>query len=61
MGSPVNPIIANLYMEHFEQKALSTSPHSPGSGTDVWMTLLSSTGKSTKMTSFNTLTVLTLQ
>ena len=26
MGSPTSPIIANLYMEHFERKALSTAP-----------------------------------
>ena len=26
MGSPVSPILANLYMEYFEQKALSTAP-----------------------------------
>ena len=26
MGSPVSPIVANLYMEYFEQKALSTAP-----------------------------------
>ena len=26
MGSPVSPIVANLYMEHFEQKALSAPP-----------------------------------
>ena len=26
MGSPVSPIVANLYMECFEQKALSTAP-----------------------------------
>ena len=26
MGSPVIPIVANLYMEYFEQKALSTAP-----------------------------------
>ena len=26
MGSPVSPIIANLYMEYLEQKALSTAP-----------------------------------
>ena len=25
MGSPVSPIVANLYMEHFERKALSTA------------------------------------
>ena len=27
MGSLVSPIVANLYMEYLEQKALSTSPH----------------------------------
>ena len=27
MGSPVSTIVANLYMEHLEQKALSTAPH----------------------------------
>ena len=51
---------ANLYMEYFEQKALSTAPHSPGFGTGLWMTYLSSTRKSTKRTSYNTSTVLTL-
>ena len=39
-GSPVSPVIANLYMEVFEERALSTTPHPPphpcGSGT--WMT-----------------------
>ena len=27
MGSPISPMVANLYMEDFEIKALSTSPH----------------------------------
>ena len=27
MGSPVSPIVANLYMEYLEKKALSTAPH----------------------------------
>ena len=27
MGSLVSPIVANLYMEYIEQKALSTAPH----------------------------------
>ena len=27
MGSPVSPIVANLYMEYFEQKTLSTASH----------------------------------
>ena len=30
MGSPVSPIVANLYMEYLEQKALSTAPHPLG-------------------------------
>ena len=30
MGSQVSPIVANLYMENFEQKALSTATHPPG-------------------------------
>ena len=29
MGSPVSPIVANLYMEYLEQKALSTTSHPP--------------------------------
>ena len=60
MGSPVSPIIANLYMEYLEQKAPSTAPHPLGFGTGLWMTPLSSTRRSTNKTSFNTLTVLTL-
>ena len=31
MGSPVSQIVANLYMEYFEQKALSTAIHPPPS------------------------------
>ena len=29
IGSPLNPIISNLYMEAFEKQAISTAPHSP--------------------------------
>ena len=29
MGSPVSPIVCNLYMEHLEQIAIETAPHSP--------------------------------
>ena len=61
MGSPVSSIVANIYMQYLEQKALSTAPHSPGSGTGMWMIHLSSTRKSTNNASFNTSTVLTLQ
>ena len=29
MGSPLSPIIANIYMEAFEKQAISTAPHPP--------------------------------
>ena len=29
MGSPISPIVPNLYMESFETRAISTSPHPP--------------------------------
>ena len=29
MGSPISPIVANLYMENFEMRALQSSPNSP--------------------------------
>ena len=35
MGSLVNPIVANLYTEYFEQKALSTAIHPPQNVTQV--------------------------
>ena len=60
MGSLVSPIIANLYIEYLEQKALSTAPHPLGFGAGLWMTPLSSTRRSTNRTSYNTLIVLTL-
>ena len=30
MGSPISPIVANLYMEHFERKALRSAVNPPG-------------------------------
>ena len=54
MGSPVSPIVANLYMDYLEQKALSTAPHPPNSGTGMWITPLSSTRKLINKASFNT-------
>ena len=58
MGSPVSPIVANLYMEYFKQKALNTAPNCPGHGTGMWMTLLSSKRKKINKTFYNTSTVL---
>ena len=29
MGSPLSPIIANIFMEHFEKQALESAPHPP--------------------------------
>ena len=29
MGSPLSPIVANLYMEDFEMRALNTAPQPP--------------------------------
>ena len=48
MGSPVSPIVAYLYMEYFEQKALSTASHPTGYGAGMWMTPLSSKRKKNK-------------
>ena len=43
MGSPISSIVANLYMEEFETKAINSAPQPPISGEDLWMTpLLSS-------------------
>ena len=58
MGSPVSPIVANLYMEYLEQKALSTAP-TPQVLVQV-DTKVSSTRKSTNKASFNIPTLLTL-
>ena len=56
-GSPVSSIVANLYMEYFEQKALS--PATP----QIWLRYVDNTwvvqGKKINKTSFNMLIVLT--
>ena len=54
MGSPVSPIVANLYMEYLEQKALSTAPNPPSSGAGMWMTPWLSTRKQTNKAFYNT-------
>ena len=42
MGSPVSPIVANLYVEYFGREALCTAFNPTGIGLGLWMTLLSS-------------------
>ena len=39
MGSPLSPIVANLYMESFEVEALRSAPHPPY----VWKRFLDDT------------------
>ena len=45
MGSLVSPIVANLYIEHFEGEALRSASHPPGYGAGLWMTLGSSSNR----------------
>ena len=54
MGSPISPIVANLYMEKFEQLAINTAPHPPFSGEDLWMTPSPSWSHHTRPVSWNT-------
>ena len=37
MGSPVSPIVANIYMEAFEDRAINTALQHPRYGKDMWM------------------------
>ena len=39
MGSPISPLVANLYMEELEIRAINTSPHSPL----MWKTFIDDT------------------
>ena len=61
MGCPVSPIVASLYMEYFEQKALSTATHP--STPRKWFRYVgetfSSKRKITNKTYLNTFTMLT--
>ena len=48
MGSPVSPIVANLYMEHFERETLGSAFNLPGYGLGLWITPGSSNNKPIK-------------
>ena len=37
MGSPISPIVANLFMEDLEVQPIKTSPSLPIFGKDLWM------------------------
>ena len=54
MGPLVSPIVANLYMEYSEQKALSTATHPQNIIQVLWMTLGLSKGRKYNKASFNT-------
>ena len=45
MRSLVSPIVANLYMEHFEREALMSASHTLAFGIVLWMTLGSSSNR----------------
>ena len=56
MGSPISPLIANIFMEEFEVKALNSIPHPLPFGSGLLMTPLSSTRQNTVRTYFSTST-----
>ena len=55
MGSPVSPIVANLYMECFERKALRSVINPPRHDLGLWMTHGSSKNRLINKNSWNTL------
>ena len=55
MGSSVSPIVANLYMECFERKALRSAINPPRHDLGLWMTPGSSKNRHTNKISWNIL------
>ena len=56
MGSPISPIVANLFMENFEMRALQSSPTPLYCGRGLLMTPLSSWRRPTRKSSWPTST-----
>ena len=54
MSSPLSPIVANIFMQKFEEEALATAPHPQVYGKGMWMILLLSKKKSIVMGFSNT-------
>ena len=59
IGSPISPLIANIFMEEFEVKALNSIPYPLHFGSGLLMTPLSSTRQNTVRTYFSTSTTRT--
>ena len=57
MPSPISPIVAYLYMEDFEKKAINSSPHTPASGDDLLIIPLPSLRQITKEVFWTTSTL----
>ena len=54
MGSPISPLVANLFMGNFEARAIGTDPNPSGSGLGTWITPLLSTRQNTHSNSLST-------
>ena len=61
MGSLVSPIVANLYMDCFERKALSSAINPQGHGIGLWMIHGSSKNRHINKNSWTTSIVQTQQ
>ena len=61
MGLPVSPIVANLYVECFERKALISAIYPPGHGIHLWLIHGSSKNRHISKNSWTTSIVWTQQ
>ena len=58
-GSPISPLTANLFMEEFKVKAISSASTLPAYGSGIWMIPFSCNSQNTVTSSSNTSTPLT--